>query len=319
MLIIYLIWGSTYLFIRIVVETMPPLLAAGARFSLAGLILCGLIALRKGPAAVRVTRRQLGAAALVGVALVAAGNGLVSVAEQVVASGLAALIIGSVPLWVAVWRLVARERVSRPTVAGILVGFAGVALLVLPHGLEGGAEATGVLLLVVAAASWATGSFLSRRLPLPRDPLVSTGFQMLCGGLIVGVVGLALGEGTGLDPARFSRESVLSFLYLLVFGSLVAFTAYTWLLQNAPISQVATYAYVNPVVAVALGAIVLGEVVDPLMIGGAVLILASVAFVVREEARSRRRVAATAPAPASVVTRTGAPTTAAATQGEQGP
>jgi drug/metabolite transporter (DMT)-like permease len=288
--VIYLVWGSTYLFIRIAVQTMPPLLTAGARFVLAGLIICAVLALRRGPHRLRVSRAELLGSTLVGAALIAGGNGLVMLAERDVASGLAALIIGSEPLWIIVFRKLVGERVGAGTLVGVVVGFAGVALLVLPSGSSGGAQALGVLLLVLAAISWATGSFFSQRVVLPRDPLLSTAAQMITGGLLVTVAGVLTGELVGLDPSTFSQESLLAVGYLLVFGSLLAFTAYTWLLQNAPIQQVSTYAYVNPVVAVFLGWLVLAEEITPIIIAGAALIVASVAFVVRQESSARRTV-----------------------------
>ena len=185
--VIYLVWGSTYLFIRIAVQTLPPLLTAGARFVLAGLIICAVLALRRGPHRLRVSRAELLGSTLVGAALIAGGNGLVMLAERDVASGLAALIIGSEPLWIIVFRKLVGERVGAGTLVGVVVGFGGVALLVLPSGSSGGAQALGVLLLVLAAISWATGSFFSQRFALPRDPLLSTAAQMITGGLLVTV------------------------------------------------------------------------------------------------------------------------------------
>jgi drug/metabolite transporter (DMT)-like permease len=281
--VIYTVWGSTYLAIRVVVQTMPPLLAAGVRFALAGAIVCGFLWLRRGRENIAVSRAQLGAAAVVGAALVVGGNGFVMLAEQTVPSAHAALIIGSVPLWVIVLRAVVRERVARATLAGVALGFVGVAVLVLPAGRSAPAQLLGLLMLVAASISWAAGSFYSQRLALPPDPFLSTGLQMATGGLLVFLLGLAVGEGGAIDPRTFSVQSVVSFAYLVVFGSLLAFTAYTWLLQNAPISLVATYAYVNPVVAVVLGWLILAEEITPAMLAGAALIVASVAFVIRKE------------------------------------
>jgi drug/metabolite transporter (DMT)-like permease len=269
---------------------MPPLLTAGARFVLAGLIIYAVLALRRGPRTLRLTRAELLGSTLVGAALITGGNGLVMLAERDVPSGLAALIIGSEPLWIIVFRKLAGERVGPGTLVGVVVGFGGVALLVLPSGSSGGAQALGVLLLVLAAVSWATGSFFSPRVALPRDPLLSTAAQMITGGLLVTAAGVLTGELVGLDPATFSQESLFAVAYLLVFGALLAFTAYTWLLQNAPITQVSTYAYVNPVVAVFLGWLVLAEEITPIIIAGAALIVASVAFVVRQESSARRAV-----------------------------
>jgi drug/metabolite transporter (DMT)-like permease len=280
--IVYVIWGSTYLAIRIAVETLPPLLSASMRFVLAGFIVLAVLALRRGVGVVRVTRRELLAAGIVGALLLLGGNGLVMIAERDVPSGLTALIIGSVPLWVVVLRLIHGERIRRITLGGVALGFTGVAVLVLPEA-SGPVVLTGLLMLLAASASWASGSFYSRRLPLPADPFVSTGYQMLIGGLCLLLAGPLVGELNGLDPTRFSTDSLLAMAYLLVFGSLVAFTSYTWLLQHATVSRVATYAYVNPVVAVILGTLVLREPVTPTLLVGALIVVAAVAFIVRTD------------------------------------
>jgi drug/metabolite transporter (DMT)-like permease len=281
---VYVIWGSTYLAIRVMVEDVPPLLGAGARFVLAGAILLAALAARSVP--VTVGRRELASAALVGVLLPAGGNGLVTVAEQDVPSALAALLIASVPLWVVVLRTgVARERVSRPTIAGVCVGFAGVGLLLLPGNRPQGVTVAGVVLILVAACSWATGSFLSPRLAMPRDALVSTGWQMVAGGVALVVAGLAAGETGDVHLADVGVASLAAFAYLVVAGSLVAFTAYAWLLQHAPISQVSTYAYVNPLVAVVLGWAILGEALGPGTLLGAGLVVAAVALIITRQHR----------------------------------
>ena len=284
--IVYIVWGSTYLAIRIVVETIPPLLGAGARFGIAGLVLIAVLALQRGLAAVRPTRAQLAGAALVGLLLPGA-NAVVSVAEQEVPSSIAALLIASVPLWVILMRAGTGDRVSLRGAASVLVGFAGVALLVRPGEQSGDATVLGLLACVGAALMWASGSFASPRLSLPRDPLTSVGWQMLLGGVAITLVALALGEAGDVDVEAFSTRSLLALAYLVVFGSWVAYTAYAWLLQNAPISKVSTYAYVNPVVAIFLGWLVLDEVVSGTTIVGAAIIVASVALVVRTESQRR--------------------------------
>ena len=281
--IVYVVWGSTYLAIRVMVETVPPLLGAGVRFAFAGLVVLAVLAARRGRAGARLTGREWAAAALVGTLLAAGGNGLVTVAERDVPSALAALVIASVPLWVVVLRAVARERVGWRTLAGVLAGFGGIALLLAPGERPDGATTAGLVLLVIAAASWATGSYASGRLPLPRDPFVSTGAQMLCGGVVMIAAGLLAGEAGDVRPERFSTESVLAFAYLVVFGSFVAFTAYVWLLQHTPVSRVATYAYVNPVVAVILGWLILDETISATTLLAAAVIVASVAAIVRSE------------------------------------
>jgi drug/metabolite transporter (DMT)-like permease len=286
---IYVVWGSTYLAIRVMVETMPPLLAAGARFATAGTIFWTVLRLTSGAERVRVTRRQLGGAALMGLLLPFGGNGLVTVAEQAVPSGLAALLVGSVPLWVVVMRSLHGERVPRATLAGVAVGFAGVALLVLPGDRPGNAALWGVLVVLAASISWAAGSFYSRRLPLPEDAFASTAFQMLLGGAAMIAVGLMVGEAGEVRLSAFSGDSVLAFAYLIVAGSLLAFTAYVWLLRNAPISTVATYAYVNPVIAVTLGVLVAGERFTPVQLMGGGIVLVAVVLVVAAERPSRKR------------------------------
>jgi len=278
--IVYVVWGSTYLAIRVMVETMPPLLSAGARFVVAGAVLVAVLALRGRR--IRLDRATFAGAGLVGTLLMGA-NGVVTIAEQEVPSGLAALLVASVPLWVILLRRLAREPVSRTSVAAVAVGFAGVALLLAPGEGAGAAPLIGLLGVVAAAAMWATGSFASPRVSLPREPLVSVGWQMLLGGAVCVAAGLALGEGADVRPAAFSLDSLLALGYLVVFGSWLAFTAYAWLLQNAPLSKVATYAYVNPVVAIALGAVILGEAVTGLTVAAAAVIVVSVALVVRLE------------------------------------
>jgi drug/metabolite transporter (DMT)-like permease len=288
LLVIYLVWGSTYLAIRVVVDTMPPLLAAAGRFGTAGVIMAIPLVLHGGLARLRVTRTELAGSAFVAATLLLVGNGFVSLGEREVPSALAALIIGVVPLIVLIFRAVTGERITRIGAAGVLLGFAGLGVLVIPRGIDGTVAVGGMLMLIVASASWALGSFYSRRLTLPSDPLVSTTFQLVLGGLFLLVAGSLIGELGRLRVEDFSTASVVSFVYLVVFGSVLAYTAYTWLLQNAPISKVATYAYVNPVVAVALGWLILQEEVNASMLLGAAMIVAAVAFIVWTESRASR-------------------------------
>jgi drug/metabolite transporter (DMT)-like permease len=280
---VYVVWGSTYLAIRVVVDTMPPLLSGGARFMLAGAIFWLVLRLRGGAARVRIGRRELLGAFIVGALLLLGGNGFVSVAEQSSPSGLAALIMGAIPLWVALERGITGDRPSNTTLVGVAVGFLGLAVLVLPGDRPGDAALWAVLLLLLASFCWGTGSFLSPRLEMPSDPMVSTAWQMLLGGTLTTIVGLAVGEAGDVDFAAFSSDSILAFFYLVFIGSLVAFTAYTWLLQNAPISIVATYAFVNPLVAVFLGAVILDEEITVMVVIGALAIVSSVWAVVTQE------------------------------------
>ncbi|WKD32807.1 EamA family transporter [Streptomyces xanthophaeus] len=280
--VVYVVWGSTYLGIRIVVATMPPFLSAGARFITAGLLLSAVVAWRYGPAALRATRAQLGSAALVGLLLILGGNGLVVLAETSVPSGLAALLVAAVPMWVVVLRTSTGDRPPSRTLAGVLVGLAGLAVLTSP-GLSGEVRLSGVLLVVAASVLWSLGSFSAPRLKLPANPFTGSAYQMFAGGVAAVVVGLLRGEHRGLDPAAFSTASWLALGYLTVVGSLVGFTAYVWLLQAAPLSLVSTYAYVNPVVAVALGTLILDEALTwPILVGGAIVV-AAVGVIVRTE------------------------------------
>ena len=291
---VYIIWGSTYLAIRVMVRTLPPLLSGGLRFVLAGVILLGVLAVRRGAVATSIGRRELVSCTIVGTALLLGGNGLVSIAEERVPSALAALMIASTPLWVVLLRSIFDGRVPGATLLGVAVGFIGVGILVLPGASSSGVPIAGLLLLLVAALSWASGSFMSTRLRFPRDPLVSTGFQMLSGGVVMTLVALVGGEGADFHFSELSRPSILAFAYLVIAGSLLAFTAYSWLLRNAPISKVATYAYVNPVVAIFLGWWILHERITGSVLIGAAVIVSSVAFIIRKESTpSHRQEAAT--------------------------
>ena len=271
---VYVIWGSTYLGIELTGETIPPLFAVAVRFVCAALLLAALTWWRRGPGAFRVTRVELGSAALVG-ALLPGANAILFVAEQHVATGLSALIVGSVPLWIVVLRISNGDRPPTAALASVLVGFAGLALLVRP---SGGAPLWALLIVVGSAVMWAVGSYLSSRLPMPRDSFAATTYEMLAGGIILLPIGLA---ATHPHPAHFSARSIGGFVYLVTFGSVVGYTAYVWLLDNAPLGTVATYAYVNPVVAIVLGALVLHESLTWATGIGAALVLACVAVVVR--------------------------------------
>ena len=278
---IYVVWGSTYLAIRVMVEDIPPLLGAGLRFLIAGGLLYGWVAFRRPRAARAITGRQLAGAALVGVLLMFGGNGLVTLAEQEVPSGLAALLIASEPLWVILLRGgVARERVPSTTLLSVAIGFVGVALLVLPADRPEGAPLGWSLLVVLAAVFWASGSFAASRLDRPPDLLTTTAWQMLIGGASMVAVGLLAGEAGELHLAEISIDSAAAFVFLVFVGSLAAFTAYNWLLQHVAISTVSTYAFVNPVIAVFLGWLILSEEITVFVLLGTAVIVASVAFVV---------------------------------------
>jgi drug/metabolite transporter (DMT)-like permease len=281
--VVYIVWGSTYLGIELVGETMPATFAAGMRFTAAGLLMLGFIAWRRGPARLRLTRRELASSAVVGLLLPGA-NSILFITEQKVPIGLTSLIIAAIPLWVVLLRLLARERPDLVSTIVLLVGFGGIVLLVQPGSDTG---PLGYLLLTVLGSFlWALGSFLSPRIPVPRDALVATGYEMLVGGLVLLAIGLAVYSPSELDPGRWSGRSIFGLCYLVVFGSLLGYSAYVWLLANAPIAKVSTYAYVNPVVAIALGVVVLHESVTLRIAAGALLILVSVASVLRRESRT---------------------------------
>jgi drug/metabolite transporter (DMT)-like permease len=285
LLIIYIVWGSTYLAIRVVVGTMPPLLSAGVRFVVAAAILFAYLALRKGLASLRLSRGEWLGATFVGLALLLGGNGLVMLGERDVPSALAALIIAVIPLYVVVLRFLFGERVAPMTAVGVVVGVIGVAVLIVPRGIDGSVALLGMLFLLAASLSWSIGTYFSKRVELPKDPLASTGAQMLVGGTGLLVVGVLLGEIGLVQPEQFSFESLLALGYLILFGSVLAYTAYTWLLQHTSVSKVSTYAFVNPVVAIILGAWLLHEEITATMIVGAAMIVVAIAIVVRTESR----------------------------------
>jgi drug/metabolite transporter (DMT)-like permease len=282
LIVVYLAWGGTYPAIRVMVETVPPLLGIALRFLVAGGVMVGALA---ALGRLRADRGAVIGAAAVG-AVILGDIGIVAVAEEEVPAGLAALVIASVPLWVVGLQLAHREAVGPRTVLAVGVGLAGMALLVSPGG---EAPLIWLLVLVVAAAVEASGQFWSQRVRLPSDPLVSTAVQLVAAGIVLTVAGTAAGELGELRMADVSGDSLLAFSYLVVPGSLVAYSAFVWLLHNAPIGTVSTYAYVNPVVAVAVGALLLGERVTVEMALGGALILASVALVVGTTAPSPSR------------------------------
>ena len=243
---VYVIWGSTYLFIRIAVETMPPLLMAGVRFLIAGAVLLVITGRMREPADDPIGRPQWRACAITGALLLLGGNGGVSYGEQFVASGVVALLVATVPLFIALLgALFLGQHLRRFAIAGIVVGLTGTAVLLRP-GSGGAADPGHMLLVLVSPLAWAIGSLYATRGPLPKRALVATGMEMLCGGALLLVVGLLSGEAAAVHLGRISLASWLSVLYLIVFGSLVAFSAYVWLLGQAPTTAVATYAYVNP-------------------------------------------------------------------------
>jgi drug/metabolite transporter (DMT)-like permease len=279
---IYGIWGSTYLGIKFAVETLPPLLMAGTRFVLAGAVLyVWSIARGTGWG----TARQWRGAAFIGACLLLGGNGLVSWAEQRVDSGVAALIIALTPLFMVglEWLAPAGRRPSATTALGLIVGVVGVAILVNPMDSEGlaASDPWRVGAILVACLSWSIGSIYSRHSPHGGDPFLASAQQMLLGGTWLVLVGSIRGEWSGFDPVAVSPRSWAAFVYLTVFGSLVAFTAYVWLLKVSSPARVSTYAFVNPVVAVFLGWALASEAVSLRLLLGAATIVGAVALITR--------------------------------------
>jgi drug/metabolite transporter (DMT)-like permease len=285
--IVYVVWGSTYLAIRIMVEEMPPLVGAGTRFLTAGLLVAGVLVARGGPRRLAVTRRELAGCALIGVLLPVLGQGSVTIGEKDgTPSGITALLIAAVPLWVICYRILSGERPARRTLAGVFLGFGGIAVLITANGIRGAFPPWSIAVVVLAGLSWAFGSWYQPRLRLPADPFVVVVYEMLAGGGVLTVLGLASGEG--FHPLAYSARSWLAWAYLVVFGSVVAFSAYVWLLQSSAVSLAATYAYVNPLIAVLLGWLILAEPVTvPTIVGGAIAV-AAVAIVVGSERPSGR-------------------------------
>jgi len=292
LLVVYVLWGSTYFGIKIAVETLPPLLAGGSRFLVAAALLAAILALRG--TSLRISRRELGGTAIVGALLLTLGVGLVHVAETRIDSSVAAIIVGTVPLQIIVMRTVGREHPARGTQLSALMGLIGLGLVIAP-GLGAGSTALGLAVMLIASISWSIGSFVSKRLVLPRDPFVAAVYEMGTGGLFLTLGALAFGEGGQLDGAAFARDAVLAWIYLVVFGSLVGFTAYAWLLRVAPISLVVTHQYVNPLVAIALGMVFLDERPSPLALLGALVVLGAVYVAIRAEFPRKTRPATGAP------------------------
>jgi drug/metabolite transporter (DMT)-like permease len=303
LLVVWVLWGSTYFAIRVGVETLPPLLMAGVRYVVAGLLMYPF-AIRSGGPEVRAADRPRFAgwwsAALVGALLLAGGNGGVSAGERSVPSGLAALLVATVPLWlIVIDRVFNGTRIGLVAMAGLLAGVVGVGFLAGPfggstghaaagHGGAGGSPGIGIVIILVASVSWASGTIASRRVPLPSRPLLATSMQMLAGGVILLAAAAVTGEFSRFDPVHVSAASVLAVAYLIGPGSIIAFSAYVVAVRRLPTATVATYAYVNPIIAVILGTSLLGEALTASMLLGGALIVVAVVLVVRAKAPARR-------------------------------
>jgi drug/metabolite transporter (DMT)-like permease len=297
--IVYVVWGSTYLGIRVVVEDAPPLTSMGLRFTAAGLVLAAILVVRRGGLQqFDLTWRQVAGTAMLGLFLPVLGNGLVSVGESKGAtSGFTALLIAIAPLIIVVFRLVERDVPRPATLAGVLLGFVGLAVLVLFGRGAGNFELFPALIVLFAASCWAFGSYVQPRLWLPSDAFIVAVWEMIWGGLMMIVIGQVSGETFTFD---YPAKTWFALAYLVLFGSVLAFTAYVWLVAHAPISLVATYAYVNPVIAVFLGWLILDEKITWPIVAGGAIVVAAVALVISSERRKPPAVAPDAVEPESV-------------------
>lgn len=284
LLIVWVVWGSTYLAIRIGVQTMPPLLMAAARNLIAGSIMfpAAMFSARRRGAFTWPTRAEWIGCATVGVLLLVA-NGVVGIGELTVPSGLAALLVATVPLWLlGIDAVLNHARLGLAPLAGLALGLAGVGFLSGLGGGSGHVSVTGVVIVLVAAFAWALGTIMTRRVTLPSSPALASGMELLCGGVVLLAMSAARGESGSLHLAHISTRSWLALAYLIVAGSIIAFSAYGIAVRALPTPTVATYAYVNPVIAVLLGTLILNERLTPAMLGGGVLIVGAVVLVVRQ-------------------------------------
>jgi drug/metabolite transporter (DMT)-like permease len=298
--IIYVVWGSTYLANRLILETVPPLLTGAFRSLVGGGVLALVVVLVAGRAAFRMTRAQFGTTALSGLLLPAWGNGLIVVGQQQVASGIAALLIAAVPLYVVVLRALGGDRPRTSTLVGVGVGVVGLAVLLLagPGGSGGAAGHAwwGAWLVLLAGVGWAVGTFALTRLPVPPNAFALAAVQMLVGGAVLLVVSVGVGER--VDVTAIAPVAWWGLVYMALAVSLVGFAAYAYAVATLPVSTVATYAYVNPVIAVLLGILVIGERFSVVQLIGGAVVVAAVVLVIVAERRGRNRRGPVAPSPA---------------------
>ena len=300
---LYIIWGSTYLGILFAIESIPPLLMAGTRFLTAGVVMYAIARFQGAPRSGWADWRT---AAIVGACLILAGNGGVTIAEQFVESGLAAVVVATVPIYMALlgWLSGASPRPSKMIWVGLAGGFCGVAVLLAPSfsvDTAGRPHATiGMLILLFSSFAWSAGSIYSRKAKNAPSPFLAAGQQMLCGGAFLVIAGFARSEGQMFDPQRLTWLSIGAWAYLVVIGAVVGFTSYIWLLRHCDPAKVATYAYVNPIVAVLLGAAFANEQLTARTLIAASLIIGSVALVITA---GQQKTTSPAAAPAPAVTR----------------
>lgn len=291
---VYLVWGSTYFAIAKTVETMPPLLSMGVRFLAAAILLGVYLLVRKGISIFRIPRQEILSASFLGVLTLAFGIGTVAIAEEHIPTGVASLIIAALPLWIALFRSIAREKISKLTWLGTVIGFLGVVVLLQPGSIEPINNATStevtfyMFIVLIGNLAFAFGTFISPRFQLPKNLLLFTTIEMAAAGIFMLFAALIRGE----DFSRLSEATPSSwfwFSYLVVIGSILAYSAYLWLVVNAPVSLIATYAYVNPVIAIILGIIFLEEVITKNYALGGLIILLGVLTVVTSESRAKEK------------------------------
>lgn len=290
---VYIFWGSTYLAIKYTIETLPPFLMAGARFAFAGSVLFLIARMSKEYEPPRAEHWRT--SFIVGTFLLLGGNGAVVLAQHYISSSLSALLVATEPLWIVIlsWLWLRNGRPNWKVIAGLLIGFVGVWLLITGQpetasGPGGRGQYIGTFAVILGALSWATGSIYGLKAPMPRSSIMAAGMQMMAGSVSLLLVGLLRGEHSTFDPAAVSANSLFALFYLIIFGSLIGFTAYSWLLKNAQPAMVATYAYVNPVVAVLLGWGIAGESLTAQMLIAAFIIVVSVALITQSKAGGKQ-------------------------------
>lgn len=291
LLIMYIAWGTTWVGIAYTVETMPPLIAMGFRFLVATSIILIFISIRNGINSIKLTRSQLRTAAILGIFMLAIGMGTATTGTKVVPIGIGSLVVASMPIWIALFRFIHRDRPSKQTMVGLFFGFIGISLIMLPGktqprpGAEGQSVLLWMLIIMAGSISWGYTSYRSKNMDTPDNAFLLSAYEMLFAGITLLIVGLLLGESVN----QFLNASAVSFggwVYLIIIGSLLGFSTYVWLLEHAPISLVSTYTYVNPVVAVALGMLIFNEKLTTNILIGGLIVLVAVAIVIRTESRN---------------------------------
>lgn len=276
--VLYIVWGSTYIAIKFAIHTIPPFMMGGVRFVIAGLIVfvVGLALGHKPPSLI-----HWRSAAIVGFLLLALGNGGVLIATHHIPSGVVSLMVAMTPVYMSLFADLGKKLPSRSTIIGLILGTLGVACLIGPEGFKGEISLVGLVAVSVASLSWSAGSIYSRNAPLSPNTTMSIASQMLSGGIAMAIISICIGEHEQFDPTAISAKSLWSTIYLILFGSLAGYSAYFWLLKNVSPSKVATYAYVNPIVAVFLGWLLAGEPVTPNIFIAGTIIVAAVWFITK--------------------------------------